>query len=69
MVLEGRKKNLIVTDIHIGFENTLTSNEIFIGKNTSINETIEELSSIIDSEKPDSLIFLGDIFDARFYIS
>lgn len=61
MVLEGRKKNLIVTDIHIGFENTLASNEIFIGKNTSINETIEELSSVIDLEKPDSLILLGDI--------
>src|SRR3989338_8339892 len=61
MVLEGKKKNLIVTDIHIGFESTLASNEIFIGKNTSINETIEELSSVIDSEKPDSLILLGDI--------
>ena len=61
MVLEGKKKNLIVTDIHIGFESTLASNEIFIGKNTSINETIDELSSVIDSEKPDALILLGDI--------
>ena len=61
MVLEGEKKSLIITDIHIGFENDLISNEIFIGKNTSINETIEELSDIIDSEKPDSLILLGDI--------
>ena len=43
MVLEGKKKNIIVTDIHIGFESTLASNEIFIGKNTSINETIDEL--------------------------
>ena len=61
MVLEGKKKNLIVTDIHIGFESTLASNEIFIGKNTSINETINELSCVIDSEKPDALILLGDI--------
>jgi hypothetical protein len=61
MILEGRKKNLIVTDIHIGFESSLASNDIFIGKNSSINETIEELSSIIDSEKPDSVILLGDI--------
>jgi hypothetical protein len=61
MVLEGEKKNLIVTDIHIGFESTFASNEIFIGKNTSTNETIEELSSIIDSEKPDALILLGDV--------
>jgi len=61
MVLEGRKKNIIVTDLHIGFESSLASNEIFIGKNTSINETIDELSSVIDLEKPDSLILLGDV--------
>ncbi|HSB84488.1 MAG TPA: metallophosphoesterase [Nitrosarchaeum sp.] len=61
MVLEGKKKNIIVTDLHIGFESDLASNEIFIGKNTSINETIDELSSVIDLEKPDSLILLGDV--------
>ena len=61
MVLEGEKKNLIITDIHIGFESIFASNEIFIGKNSSINETITNLSNVIDSEKPDSLILLGDI--------
>ena len=61
LVLEGEKKNLIITDIHIGFENSMASNEIFIGKNSTINESIQELSDIIDSEKPDSLILLGDI--------
>ena len=61
MVLEGEKKNLIITDIHIGFESIFASNEIVIGKNSSINETIVELSKAIDSEKPDSLILLGDI--------
>lgn len=61
MILEGKKKNLIATDFHIGFESYLTLNEIFIGKNSSIKETIDELSNIIDSEKPDSFILLGDI--------
>ena len=61
LILEGKKKSLIVTDIHIGFENTLASNEIFIGKNSTINETIQELSEIIDAENPDSVILLGDI--------
>ena len=61
LILEGKKKNLIVTDIHIGFENSMTSNEIFIGKNSTINETIQELSEIIDAENPDSLILLGDV--------
>ncbi len=61
LILEGEKKSLIVTDIHIGFENTLATNEIFIGKNSTINETIQELSEIIDKEKPDSVILLGDV--------
>ena len=61
LILEGEKKNLIVTDIHIGFENSMSSNEIFIGKNSTINESIQELSEIIDLEKPDSVILLGDI--------
>jgi len=61
LVLEGEKKNIIVTDVHIGFENSMASNEIFIGKNSTINESIQELSEIIDLEKPDSVILLGDI--------
>ena len=36
----------------------MASNEIFIGKNSTINETIQELSEIIDKEKPDSVILL-----------
>ena len=50
VLLEGEKKNLIITDIHIGFENSMASNEIFIGKNSTINETISEISEIIVSE-------------------
>ncbi len=61
MVLDGEKKNLVITDIHIGFESIFTSNEIFIGKNSSVNETISELLGVIELEKPDSLILLGDI--------
>jgi len=61
LILEGKKKNIIVTDVHIGFESNMASNEIFIGKNSTINESIQELSDIIDLEKPDSVILLGDI--------
>ena len=61
LVLEGKTRNLIVTDLHIGFEANLASNNIFTGKNTSVNETIFELNKIIDFTKPDSLILLGDI--------
>ncbi len=61
LVLEGERKHLVVTDLHIGFESSMASNEIFIGKNSTINETIQELSEMIDTEKPDSVILLGDV--------
>ena len=61
LVLEDAKKSIILTDIHIGFENSMSSNEIFIGKNSSTKETINEIIEIIDDEKPDSIILLGDI--------
>lgn len=61
LVLEGDRKHLVVTDLHIGFESSMASNEIFIGKNSTINETIQELSEMIDMEKPDSVILLGDV--------
>lgn len=61
LILEGEKKNIIITDIHIGFEDSMTSNEIFIGKNSTINETISEITGIIDAENPDSVILLGDV--------
>ena len=61
LILEGESRNLIVTDLHIGFEANLFSKDIFVGKNTTINETISEVCKIIDVTKPDSLILLGDV--------
>ncbi len=61
LILEGEKKNLIITDLHIGFESNLAANEIFVGKNTTINETISEIEEIINLTKPDSLVLLGDV--------
>ena len=61
LVLEGKKKSLVVTDIHIGFEGAMASNEIFIGKNSTTEESIQELVDLVDSEKPDSVVLLGDV--------
>jgi putative SbcD/Mre11-related phosphoesterase len=61
LVLDGQKKHLVITDIHIGFESNLAQNKIFVGKNTTLNESIQKISSIIDLQNPDSLILLGDI--------
>lgn len=69
LILEGLKKYLVITDLHIGFESSMQSNEIFLGKNSSIHQTIEEVESLIDDEKPDSLILLGDIKSSVKFIS
>jgi len=61
LILEGKNRSLVVTDLHIGFESTLSSKNIFVGKNTILQETIKELESIIESSKVKSLILLGDI--------
>lgn len=61
LLIQGQKKHLVVTDLHIGFESSFISKEVFIGKNTTVNEMIDELSEIIDSEKPDSVVLLGDV--------
>jgi putative SbcD/Mre11-related phosphoesterase len=61
LILEGDKKHLIVTDLHIGFEGSLAQNKVFVGKNTTLNEFLDDIYSLIDSNKVDDLILLGDI--------
>lgn len=61
MMLLGKKRSLVVTDIHIGFETSLAANEIFIGKNSTIHDTLSEISEIILAEEPDNVILLGDV--------
>jgi len=61
LILQGDKKHLVLTDLHVGFEANLAQNKIFVGKNTTLNESIQKITSLIDSEKPDSLILLGDV--------
>ena len=61
LIVEGTKRILIVTDLHIGFEQKLELNDVFVGKNTTIQNTILDLNDIIDAEDPDTLVLLGDI--------
>ena len=60
LIIEGEKKYLVVTDLHIGFEDEFKPNKIQIGKNSTINETIKKLKKLVKMEKPDSVILLGD---------
>ena len=61
LILESDKKNLIISDLHIGFEDKFSSNKIIVRKNSSINEIISNVTKIIKKENPETLILLGDI--------
>ena len=61
LLLQGEKKHLVLTDLHVGFEGNLEQNKIFVGKNTTLNESVQKISALIDSQKPDSLVLLGDV--------
>ncbi len=61
LMLEGKNRSLVITDLHIGFEISLFGNNIFVGKNTTIQETINGIEEILEKTKADSLILLGDV--------
>lgn len=61
LILEGEKRHLIITDLHLGFESSLAQNKIFVGKNTTLNEITEEVLSLIRQQGPDDLVILGDV--------
>ena len=61
LMIQGEQKSLVVTDLHLGFEDNLLLNNISVGKNTTTLETIKEIEKILDMTQPDSLILLGDI--------
>ena len=61
LILEDNQRFLVVTDLHIGFEMSMISNDINVNPEEMIKEIHSNLDNLIESEKPDSLILLGDI--------
>jgi len=61
LMIDGTKKNLVITDLHLGFESNLSLNNVFLGKNKTVAEITKEIEKIINKTKPDSLVLLGDI--------
>ena len=61
LILENDKKNLVISDLHIGFEHKFSSNKIPNSKNSSVNDIIDNVKKIIKKENPDTLILLGDV--------
>ncbi|MGI0065446.1 MAG: metallophosphoesterase, partial [Nitrosotalea sp.] len=56
LVLEDKQRFLVVTDLHIGFEIGMISNDINVRPEDMIEEIHSTLDALIKSEKPDSLI-------------
>ncbi len=61
LVIEGERRHLAVADLHIGFESQLAANNVFVGRNSTVDEVISEISGIIRDEGIESLILLGDV--------
>jgi len=61
LMIEGTTKSLVITDLHLGFENNLSLNNVFLGKNKTVAEITKEIEKIVKKTKPDSLVLLGDI--------
>lgn len=61
LVVKGSQSSLVVSDLHIGFEDGLAANKISVGKNSTTRQTVSDISAIIETARPDSLVLLGDI--------
>ena len=61
LILEEEKKNLVISDLHIGFEHKFSSSKITNRKNSSVNDIINNVNKIIKKENPDTMILLGDV--------
>ena len=60
LMIEDDKKSLVITDLHLGFESKLSLNNVYLGKNNTVDETTKEIELIISKTKHDSLILMGD---------
>jgi hypothetical protein len=61
LILEDDQRFLTISDLHIGFEMSMISNDINIRPEEMIQEIHSSLDSLIESEKPDTIILLGDV--------
>ena len=61
IMMEGKRKYLLLADLHIGFESAFSANKIFLGSNSSIKQITTNVKQLIQSEDADSVILLGDV--------
>ena len=61
LILEEKQRHLVITDLHIGFEAGLISNDIFIEPKELIREMHDNIQNLVQVHKADTLVLLGDI--------
>ena len=63
LIIENSNFNryLVISDIHIGFEDKINRNGVFIDPKKNVDELIEVLSNTINKTQIDNLIILGDL--------
>jgi len=59
LIRKGSEKTVVISDLHIGWEVALSEEGVHVPSQTS--KLLERINNIILSEKPDCLLFLGDI--------
>ncbi|HEY7572930.1 MAG TPA: metallophosphoesterase [Nitrososphaeraceae archaeon] len=55
------KRYIVVSDLHLGFENSLDMRGVFIDSNLYLIETIDALLHLIRAHEPEAIILLGDL--------
>jgi hypothetical protein len=63
------KRYIVVSDLHLGFENSLDTRGVFVDSNLYLIETIDALLHLIRVHEPEALIILGDLKSSVGYVN
>ena len=58
LILQEEEKHLVIADLHIGFEYTLSANKIFLGSNSSVKQITTNLKNILRNENINYMILI-----------
>ena len=61
LLLEGERRILAISDLHIGLEAGLAANDIHVDQSGTADEAIADVREIVRAERPDALAILGDV--------
>lgn len=61
LLLEGTRRLLVVSDLHIGLEDSLAANDIHVDPSGTADEAISDMQGAVREARPDALVVLGDV--------